>query len=185
MQIQIVPNQKELQIEHSNIAQKIVVSVVLSIVVVAFFRNCLSDNKVEKSRAVTAEERGMDSAESIKKELEEIDSALYLYNYIVDVINNGSNHLNFPGGEMEGGYASSADAPKIACFVIEHFQRQKCPKDIDYKDAQMYYTSICGGCHGNDAKGINGNFPNLNRVPLLGIKKRKSYLLQQLKIVER
>jgi mono/diheme cytochrome c family protein len=52
--------------------------------------------------------------------------------------------------------------------------------DPQIEQAQGYYTSICGGCHGNDGKGIGGTYPDLTRTPLLGIEKRAEFLRKNL-----
>jgi hypothetical protein len=120
----------------------------------------------------------------LQKELEQLNTTEYVKNYIVKVINHGSDTLGFKGGVMEGGYASKEDAPKIACYVLE-LSGKKCPHDYP-KDAQMFYTSICGGCHGNDGKGLGGNYPDLTRKKLLGIERREEFLKSQmLKIGEK
>ncbi|RUM66116.1 MAG: hypothetical protein DSZ05_04810 [Sulfurospirillum sp.] len=111
-------------------------------------------------------------------ELARIDTPEYVKKYIVHVINHGSDTLGFKGGIMEGGYADREDAEKIACYVLE-LSGKKCPHPYP-KDAAMFYTSICGGCHGNDGKGLGGNYPDLTRKKLLGIEKRETFLKAQL-----
>jgi len=106
---------------------------------------------------------------SRQKQLDYINSDEYLKAYIIDVINNGSRQFNFKGGIMEGGFASKEDAPKIACYVMSLSGRE-C-KEPYPKDAQMFYSSICAGCHGMDGKGLGGSYPDLTRPKLLGIEK--------------
>ncbi len=98
-----------------------------------------------------------------------IDDPDVIVSYISHVINEGSNILGFPGGEMEGGYVDSSVAPRIACYVLE-LSGRKCPHEYP-KDAAMYFSSVCAGCHGNDAKGLHGSFPDLTRERLLGIER--------------
>lgn len=117
--------------------------------------------------------------EHYKDELKKIHNPEYLHQYIIDVINHGSNQFDFTGGEMEGGFADSSDAYKISCYVLE-FSGKKCNKPYN-KDAAMFYTSNCAGCHGEDAKGINGTFPNLTKKTLLGIIKREEFLKVMIK----
>lgn len=107
-------------------------------------------------------------------ELSEINTDEYTKQYIIRVINHGSNSLNFKGGEMEGGFADPEDAEKIACYTME-FSGKKCTTSYP-KDAAMFYTSICGGCHGNDGKGLNGSYPDLTKAKMLGIEKRENFL---------
>ena len=114
--------------------------------------------------------------EALQKELHEIDTNSYLESYIVDIINNGSNgHLGFSGGVMEGGIATKEDAPNIARFVLS-FSGKKSSDDNAGKKAELFYTSNCGGWHGNDGKGLNGAFPDLTQKSFKGIEKRKAYL---------
>ncbi len=114
-----------------------------------------------------------------QEELARIQTPQYLKNYIIGVINHGSNQFNFPGGEMEGGFASAKDAPKIACYVMT-FSGKKCKKSYP-NDAAMFYSSICAGCHGDDGKGLNGSYPDLTQKKLLGIQKRENFLKSILK----
>ena len=115
-----------------------------------------------------------DQEENLRTELARIDTPEYILHYIIDVIDHGSDTLGFKGGVMEGGYVSHEDAPKIACYVLEMSGR-KCPYSYP-KDAAMFYTSVCGGCHGNDGKGLGGNYPDLTRKKLLGIERREAFL---------
>jgi len=111
----------------------------------------------------------------MQEELQRINTPAYTKSYIIDVINHGSTALHFKKDEvMEGGFASSKDAPMIACFVMS-LSGESC--GIPYaKEAEMYFSSNCAGCHGTDGKGLNGTYPDLTRRPLLGIEKRKEIL---------
>ncbi len=124
-------------------------------------------------------ETDFDKLSFLRSELLHINSYSYLKKYIIDVINHGSSGLGFKGGIMEGGYVSKQDAPKIACYVIE-LSGRRCDKAYP-KDAQMFYTSVCGGCHGNDGRGLGGNYPDLTRKKLLGIEKREEFLKMKIK----
>ena len=114
----------------------------------------------------------------LQTELARINTSEYVKQYIIDVINHGSDTLGFKGGVMEGGYVSPEDAPKIACYVLE-LSDKKCSESYP-EDAAMFFTSVCGGCHGNDGKGLGGNYPDLTRKKLLGIERREIFLKQQL-----
>ena len=114
-----------------------------------------------------------------KEELARIDSIAYAKHYIIDVINHGSNQFTFPGGEMEAGFAHAEDAEKIACYVLT-LSGKKC-EDTYPKDAAMFYTSNCAGCHGEKGKGLNGSFPNLRRKKLLGIEVKEAFLKSMIK----
>lgn len=113
---------------------------------------------------------------TLQKEMQDIDSNAYLENYIVHIINTGSNGvLGFSGGVMESAIATKEDAPNIARFVLS-LAGKKSSNDKAGKAAQLFYTSNCGGCHGDNGKGLNGAFPDLTLKSFKGIEKRKSYL---------
>ena len=110
-----------------------------------------------------------------KEELTLIRSDATLKQYIMDVINQGSRQLHFKKNEvMEGGYAPQEDIEKIACYVMT-LSGRKCKQPYP-ADAVGFYTSICGGCHGDDGKGIHGAYPDLTKNPLLGVKRRELFL---------
>ena len=110
-----------------------------------------------------------------EEELKKLHTAAYLKQYIIDVINHGSDQLEFKPTEiMDAGFASKVDAPKIASYILA--LSGKKDNTAYPKDAPMYYSSNCAGCHGEDAKGLNGTYPDLTKTKLLGIKKREMYL---------
>ncbi len=122
-----------------------------------------------------------ETLQHVRKELASINTPDYTYYYIIDVINHGSNTLHFkPKEVMEEGFVSKEDAPKVACYVLSLADEQ-CPNAPFPKDAAMYYSSNCAGCHGEDGKGLHGTYPNLTQRPLLGVEKRKSFLNRLLK----
>jgi cytochrome c553 len=67
---------------------------------------------------------------------------------------------------MEGGYIPKEWAKDVACYIME-LRKKPCKKGYK-KDAPLYFSSNCSGCHGTDAKGIKGIYPNLLREPFLG-----------------
>lgn len=107
-------------------------------------------------------------------ELSHINSDEYTKEYIIKVINQGSNSLDFKSGVMEAGFANPDDAEKIACYTMT-LSGRKCKKPYP-EDAAMFYTSNCGGCHGNDGKGLGGVYPDLTKAKLLGIEDREMFL---------
>lgn len=119
------------------------------------------------------------SIEALKAELSQIDTVAYLENYVEKVINEGSSGLGFASGDMQAGFADKSDAKMIAHYVVTLAGKECSDHELASK-AQMYYTSNCGGCHGDDGKGLNGAFPDLTRPMLLGIEKRKAYLANEL-----
>lgn len=110
-------------------------------------------------------------------ELSKIHTTAYLKEYIVSIINNGSSGLGFKGGVMEGGFVSKEDAPMVACYVVE-MSGKKCSEGYP-ENAAMFYTSVCGGCHGNDGKGLGGTYPDLTRKTMLGIERKEESLRMQ------
>lgn len=122
----------------------------------------------------------IDTKEALMKELQTIDTNEYLEAYILYIINHGSNgSLGYRGGAMDAGIATKEDAPNIARYVLS-LSGKKSSDDTKGQKAQMFYTSNCGGCHGNDGKGLNGAFPDLTQKSFKGIEKRKAYLKAQL-----
>ena len=89
--------------------------------------------------------------------------------YIEYVINHGSDWLGYKGGTMEGGYISAKDTQMVACYVLE-LSGRRCPHSYPQK-AQMYYSSVCAGCHGNDGRGLHGNYPDLTKKHLNGLRR--------------
>lgn len=115
-----------------------------------------------------------------KKELSQIHSTPYLETYITKVINEGSKGLGFPGGDMQGGFAAKQDAADIARYVTM-MTGQKSSDDAKGSQAAIFYSSNCGGCHGNDGKGLNGSFPDLTTLPYKGIIKNEERLHVKIK----
>ncbi len=108
----------------------------------------------------------------IKKRIALLRSTPYLEHYIENIINRGSSqNLGFAYGDMQEGFADSDAAPKIAAYVVTLSGRK--PTHPEWvKEGRTFYVSNCGGCHGEDGKGIHGTFPDLTKDPLLGIQKR-------------
>lgn len=117
----------------------------------------------------------------IKEELAQINTIPYIENYIEKIINEGSDqNLGFPTKTMDAGLAHAMDAKDIARYVLT-LSGKKSSDDSKAKKAELFYTSNCGGCHGNDGKGINGTFPDIAIVNMLGLEKRKEFLKSKLK----
>ena len=117
----------------------------------------------------------------IKAELSRIHTTAYLEEYIVKIINEGSNqNLGFATKTMDARISHEIDAKNIARYIIT-LRGKKSSDDKSAKKAQIFYTSNCGGCHGNDGKGLNKTFPNLKIKKLLGIKLREEFLKSKLR----
>ncbi len=152
--------------ERGPLFERIAVALIFGAILVAILRQCWM---APTPPPASPKAGGAASAPAATWKGGDPDDPETVYRYILHVINHGSHQLGFPGGEMEGGYVSPDEAPKIACYVME-LGGHRCPHPYP-KDAAMYFTSVCGGCHGNDGKGLHGSYPDLTRPRLLGIEK--------------
>ncbi len=143
------------------------------IVISLVFISC--SQSIEKKIEEPKKSEKIDQLALLESEYKVIDTVHYLEEYIEKVIINGSSGLGFASGNMQGGFAHISDVKKIAHFVVA-LSGKSCTDHDMVADAQMYYTSNCGGCHGDDGKGQNGLFPDLTKPTLLGILKRKEFL---------
>ena len=111
-------------------------------------------------------------AEAKKRTIDELRSTSFVEEYIVEVIDHGSSQkLGFKYGDMPAHMADEKAAPKIAAYVVTLMGRT--PTHPEWvREGHTFYVSNCGGCHGEDGKGIHGTFPDLTRDPLLGIERR-------------
>lgn len=157
--------------------QKIIPSLAILIVLVYAFYNAKfrHSEKVDTKTNISYKEHiRTHKTTDYEDELSHINSDEYTKDYIIKVINHGSNSLDFKTGVMEAGFASPDDAEKIACYTMT-LSGRKCKKPYP-EDAAMFYTSICGGCHGNDGKGLGGVYPDLTKAKMLGIEAREMFL---------
>jgi len=121
------------------------------------------------------------SKEALKSELALISTDAYVEAYIIKVINEGSKGtLGFSGGAMDAGIATKEDAPNIARYVMS-LSKRKSSDDTLGAHSELFYTSNCGGCHGNDGKGLGGAFPDLTLKTYIGLEKRQRYLESSLR----
>jgi len=161
--------------------KRLAFSIVLIVLSYGFYTAKLKDKKPtylytnSNYKKHTKEHTSTHAVEELKK----LHTPTYIKEYIINVINHGSDQLHFKPTEiMDAGFASREDAPKIACYVLE-LSGKKCKTPYS-KDASMYYSSNCAGCHGDDGKGLNGTYPDLTSSVLLGIKKREEFLSKDL-----
>ena len=103
--------------------------------------------------------------------------------YIELVINEGSDVLNLPAGPMDAGYSNREDAKKIAAYSVTLSGKQS-PHPEYIPEGNMLYNGNCGGCHGNDGKGLGGAFPDLTLPMLEGVKIRKKKLEKKIKTLQ-
>lgn len=131
----------------------------------------LSNIPVTKEHVKPSEDR-----DALKKELSALDTDAYVEAYIIRIINEGSKGiLGFSGGVMDAGFAAPEDAANIARYVMSLSQRKSSDDALGAK-SELFYTSNCGGCHGNDGKGLGGAFPDLTLKRYVGLEKRKAFL---------
>lgn len=149
----------------------------LSLVIILFsLLGCETKESTPLEPKVHQKEPVTITKEMIQKELSLIDSDAYVEAYIVKIINEGSNGvLGFSGGAMDAGIAAKEDALNIARFTL-FLSGRKSSDDAIGKKSELFYTSNCGGCHGNDGKGLGGAFPDLTKKTFLGIERRKNTL---------
>jgi len=116
----------------------------------------------------------------LQKELEHPCTVQCCQLYVEKVINEGSDVLGMPAGSMAKGYATPEDAKKIAAYVMTLSGRK--PMHPEYiQEGNLYFNGNCGGCHGNDGKGLGGTHPNLTLKELKGVKIRKKMRIEALK----
>ncbi|WP_300369015.1 c-type cytochrome [Hydrogenimonas sp.] len=155
--------------------QLLVLLTIVVFVAIAFYVNqsrhrstTLHHHASEKEAAecLTCRER------EAERTIEELRSVAYLEQYVEDVINHGSSQkLGFAYGDMPANMADEKAAPKIAAYVATLAGRK--PTHPEWvKEGHTFYVSNCGGCHGEDGKGVHGTFPDLTRNPMLGIEHR-------------
>ena len=161
--------------------ERFVVFVILFVILYGmgshYFRT-KSPKETVKTATIYQEHLQRHSPSRWREELARSETPEYLYDYILHVIEHGSNQFHFPGGMMEGGYVPEDVAPIVACYVMQ-LGGHRCPRPAS-KNAAMYFSSSCAGCHGNDGKGLHGTYPDLTRPVLLGIAKRREFLQEKL-----
>ena len=151
--------------------QNLILIFIILFATVAFFINRSRLHNVQEVTNHTDHKKDQ-LHQNRKEKIEDINSVKYLESYIEDVINNGSSQkLGFAYGDMQAGFADKDAAKKIAAYVVTLSDKQ--PTHPEWvKEGHTFYISNCGGCHGEDGKGIHGTFPDLTRETLLGIERR-------------
>jgi len=161
------------------------VKVILSIFIIFLLIGCEKEKVIAVKETPKIQKKPLHvEIKEIEDELKVMDTNPYLENFIVNVINEGSySELGFPSTYMEGGYAHKSDALNIARYVLT-LSGRKSSDDESAKKSQIFYSSNCAGCHGDDGKGLNGAFPSLILSSFMGIKKRKECLHVKLKTLK-
>jgi hypothetical protein len=135
---------------------------------------------IAKKRTAANTKELQKELKQIQKELEHPCTVQCCQLYVEKVINEGSDVLGLPAGSMAKGYATPEDARKIAAYVMTLSGRK--PMHPEYiKEGNLYFNGNCGGCHGNDGKGLGGTHPNLTLKELKGVKIRKKMRIEALK----
>jgi len=151
---------------------RLALAVIAGVVLFALLRQCLAPSKSIQD-SVGKRHSSLGRIDKSPPQIEGgVSEEQRLYHYILRVIREGSHRFHFPGGEMEGGYLQGEAAKRAACYVMS-LSGYHCPEASFQKGGEMYYTSVCGGCHGNDGKGLHGSYPDLTRVPLLGLEEKE------------
>ncbi len=149
---------------------------ILLLVAVSFWVNRPAEKKSLPHHTHKVKKERFECKECLEKDREKrlalLRSTAYLEHYIENVINHGSSqHLGYAYGDMQAGFADADIAPKIAAYVVTLSGRKPThPEWVG--EGRTFYVSNCGGCHGEDGRGIHGTFPDLTRDPLMGIEKR-------------
>ena len=161
--------------ENMNMKTFLPILLIFLFVAAAFFINRARHGA--SSRIHPAVDKGVEICrkcriEAKKRTIDELRSTPFLEKYIVDVIDHGSSqHLGFKYGDMPAHMADEKAAPKIAAYVVTLSGRK--PTHPEWvQEGRLLFISNCGGCHGEEGRGIHGTFPDLTRDPLLGIQKR-------------
>ena len=104
--------------------------------------------------------------------------------YIEEVINEGSDVLGMPSSPMDAGFASAADAKRIAAFTVT-LSGKRSPHPEWVEEGSLLFGGNCAGCHGSDGKGQNGAFPDLTLPELKGMTLRKSAMARRAETLRR
>lgn len=116
---------------------------------------------------------------ALQARLDSIGSVPCCERYIQKVITEGSDRIKLPAGPMAAGYADAADAQKIAAYVITLSGRT--PTHSEWvQEGNLYYDGNCGGCHGDDGKGLGGAYPDLTLPLFEGMQREAAALRAQL-----
>jgi len=119
----------------------------------------------------------------LQRQYEQMESVAFSERYIATVINEGSDVLNLPAGNMAAGYADPSDASKIAAYLITLSGRT--PTHPEYvQEGNLYYAGNCSGCHGTDGKGHGGKYPDLTLRMMKGVQLKKAALKRRIEALE-
>ncbi len=104
--------------------------------------------------------------------------------YITEVINKGSDVLQYPSSPMDPGFAAEEDAPAIAAFTVT-LSGKKSPHPERVQTGSLLFAGNCAGCHGSDGKGNRGAFPDLTLPELKGMTLRKRKMAERVRELEK
>ena len=133
----------------------------------------------ESKKEVKTEKKVQIDIDKLKEEYLKLNTTEYIEKYIQKVIKNGLKGHGFLE-EMPGNIVDEKTAKLISYYVVELTGRKSThPKEA--KTSQIFYTSNCGSCHGEDGKGIKNSAPDLTKKHYLGIEDRRKEIERLLK----
>ena len=140
------------------------------------------DINIEHNKTVTIQKLTEELTE-LRRVVKETGTPLCCQKYIEHVIEHGSAVLHMKAGVMDGGYAYGEDIKKIASYVLTFSNREPIyPQYL--QEGNMLYNGNCGGCHGDDGKGLGGAYPDLT-IPLFkGAEIRKENYIKKIMELE-
>ncbi|MBN2897118.1 MAG: hypothetical protein JXK05_14640 [Campylobacterales bacterium] len=140
---------------------------------------CSERQEPPKTATCNTPKAPLEDRAALQARLDSIGSVACCERYIQKVIREGSDVLKLPAGPMAAGYADAASAEKIAAYVITLSGRS--PSHPEYvREGNLYYDGNCGGCHGDDGKGLGGAYPDVTLRLFEGMKKEAAALRTQL-----
>jgi len=129
------------------------------------FLFCVTTDKLSKERCAIKE--NIQQKESLLESKTDINSDDFLRSYIINVIIEGSDKLDYGAGKMSAGYVQKNDAGDVAEYVL--FLMGKVTSQN--KNGRTMYDGNCAGCHGDKGDGLNGAFPKLNKETFEGLRR--------------
>ncbi len=137
-----------------------------------------------KSEKILSPALSIEELNELKRVVKETGSAMCCQKYIEHVIEYGSDILKMPAGVMDAGYGYGEDMKKIASYVLTLGGKE--PIYPEYlQEGNMFYNGNCGGCHGDDGKGLDGAYPDLTLPLFEGAKIRKERYISKIMKLEK
>jgi hypothetical protein len=112
------------------LAEKLALASILLVLFITYILDSQEQKRKDESRHISAKEKKVPQKREYGSKKGEIYTDRNIHDYIVYVIDHGSNGLGFPGGEMEGGYIDPSDSDMLACYVPKSRNRNSQPPEI-------------------------------------------------------